>query len=257
MKAESDRAMRSQNLAYRIEGSGPLLLFVAGIDGTGELFFKQAQHLTSSYRVAWFRLRDGGGFTYDDLADDCAAIVRDLGERRATVVAESFGGAVAFSFALRHPQMVERLVIVNSFARFRNRLLIRTAARIAPQVPFKLVWYFRKLANSLGLLVDGVKGEDRRRFFEVIRTVDHKGYARRLQLVADLDLEEKLTQIQAPTLFIAGDRDLLIRSVKEAHRMAARMPNASVKVLAGAGHACMLGDKLRLADFLGAVRPNR
>ncbi|HKY05415.1 MAG TPA: alpha/beta hydrolase [Blastocatellia bacterium] len=250
MEPETHAPLSRQCPAYKVEGSGPLLLFVAGIDGTGELFFKQAAHLACSFRVVSFRLREGSGFTYDDLADDCAAIVRDLGERQATVVAESFGGAVAFSFALRYPEMVERLVIINSFARFPNRLLIKAAARIAPRVPLRLMWYLRKTANTLGLLVDGVKREDRRRFFEVIRTVNREGYARRLRLIAELDLEERLAEIKAPTLFIAGDKDLLIRSVKEAQLMAARMPNASIKVMAGAGHACLLGDRVRLADLL-------
>lgn len=249
--------MTADSLHYKVEGSGPLLLYIAGMDGTGELFFKQSSGLASSYRVVTYRQRDRGRFTYSDLADDCAAIVRNLGERQATVVAESFGGAVAFTFALRHPEMVERLVIINSFARFRNRLLIRAATRIAPVMPLKLSLSLRLAANALGLFVDGVKGEDRRRFFEVIRTVDREGYAQRLRLIAELDLEERLTEIQAPTLFVAGDKDLLIRSVKEANSMAARMPNASIKVVAGAGHACLLGDKLRLAELLGEVTSDK
>ena len=51
-------------------------------------------------------------------------------------------------------------------------------------------------------------------------------------------------------IFIAGDRDLLIPSVKEAYAMAARMPNARVKVIKGAGHACLLGSRVRLDELL-------
>src|SRR5947199_5840071 len=86
---------------YRVEGSGPLLIYIAGLDGTGELFFKQAPALARSYRVVTFRSRDDSRFTYEDLADDVAAIINDLGESRATILAESFGGGVAFTFALR------------------------------------------------------------------------------------------------------------------------------------------------------------
>ena len=69
---------------YRVEGSGPLLVYVAGLDGTGLLFFKQARRLARTYRVVTFRSRDHGRFTYEDLADDLAAIIGDLGEREAT-----------------------------------------------------------------------------------------------------------------------------------------------------------------------------
>lgn len=235
---------------YRVEGSGPLLIYVPGLDGTGQLFFKQAPLLARVHRVVTFRSREHGRFTYEDLADDLAAIIQDLGEQRATILGESFGGTVTLNFALRHPRMVERLVVINSFPRFRKRFKIKLGVMLASGLPFRLLWLVRRAANLLGLFVDGVRREDRRLFWEAIRTVNHEAYARRLQLISDLDIENRLSEIQAPTLFIAGDRDLLIRSVKEADAMAARMQNAKVKIIKGAGHVCLLGSRVNLAEIL-------
>jgi 3-oxoadipate enol-lactonase len=235
---------------YHVEGSGPLLIYIAGLDGTGELFFKQAPALARSYRVVTFRSRDDSRFTYEDLADDVAAIINDLGESRATILAESFGGGVAFTFALRHPAMVERLVIVNSFARFHARLKIKAAVMFGTVMPFWLTSQARLLANTLGLRAEGVPVEDRRRFFKAIRTVKRPSYLQRLRLIVELNVEDRLSEIQAPTLFIAGDKDLLIASAREARAMAARMPNAKVKIIRGAGHACLLGNLVQLADLL-------
>ena len=235
---------------YRVEGNGPLLVYIAGLDGTGELFFKQAPALARSYRVVTFRSRDDARFTYEDLADDVAAIIEDLGERRAIIVAESFGGGVAFTFALRHPAMVERLVVVNSFARFHARLKIKLAVLFGSVMPFWVTSQARLLANTLGLRAEGVEVEDRRRFFKAIRTVKRPSYLRRLQLIVELNLEDRLAEIQMPTLFIAGDKDLLIPSAREAQAMAARMPNAKVKIIKGAGHAGLLGNRVRLADLI-------
>lgn len=235
---------------YRVEGAGPLLVNIAGLDGTGELFFKQAPDLARAYRVVTFRHREAGEFTYDDLADDVAAIIRDLNEASATVVAESFGGGVGLTFALRHPKMVDRLVIVNSFPRYRERMRIRLAAKLASTLPSRLVWPFRVAASGLGLRIDGVTGEDRRRFFEVIRTIDARGYARRLKLISELDLDDRLSEIKAPTLLIAAERDLVVRSTREARLMAERIPNARLKIIRGVGHACLLGDRVRLAEIL-------
>jgi len=228
-----------------------LLIYVAGLDGTGQLFFKQAARLARLNRVVTFRLRDHGRFTYEDLTDDMAAIIGDLGERRAAVIGESFGGTVALNFALRYPLMVERLVVVNSFPRFRKRLAIKGGSLLASGLPFRLLWPARRAASILRLLIDGVSREDRRRFWSAIRTVSSEAYARRLQLIAELDLEPRLGEIQTPTLFIAGDRDLLVPSVDEARAMAARMPNARVRVIKGAGHACLLGNRVRLDELLG------
>ncbi|MEK6302284.1 MAG: alpha/beta hydrolase [Acidobacteriota bacterium] len=235
---------------YRSEGAGPLLIYFPGLDGTGELFFKQATELSRSYRVVTFRSRDAGRFTYDDLADDAAAIIRDSGGQRATVVAESFGGGVAFAFALRYPAMVERLVIVNSFARFRGRFKIKLGILLASALPFWATSVVRRTANLVALRADGVKAEDRRRFFKAISTVRRDDYTQRLRLIAQLDLEDRLADIHAPTLFIAGEKDLLVPSAREARSMAARMPNATVRLIPRAGHACLLGDRVRLADIL-------
>lgn len=235
---------------YNVEGSGPLLIFISGLDGTGQLFFKQSPALSRSFRVVTYRSRERGQFTYEDLADDVAAIIKDLGEERAAIVAESFGGGVAFTFALRHPRMIDRLVVINSFPRFRNRLQIKLGAWLASALPFSTLWPMRKAACMLGLWADGVTKEDRRRFFAAIRTVEGEGYVRRLQLIRDLDIEAQLSQIQAPTLFIAAEKDRLIRSAREARRMAERMPRASVRTVKGAGHACLLGNRVHLAEIL-------
>jgi pimeloyl-ACP methyl ester carboxylesterase len=235
---------------YTVEGQGPLLVFISGLDGTGQLFFKQSPALSRSYRVVTFRSREHGRFTYEDLADDVAAIIKDQRDERATIVAESFGGGVALTFALRHQRMIDRLVIINSFPRFRNRIQINLGAWLASVLPFPSLWPLRKAACRLGLWADGVSREDRRRFFKAIKTVEGEGYARRLKLIRDLDLEDLLPKIHAPTLFIAAEKDRLIRSVREARAMARKMPDATVRIIKGAGHACLLGNRVRLAEIL-------
>ena len=79
---------------YRLSGAGPLLVNVPGLDGTGELIFKQMPALLEHYCVATFRLRESGDFTYTDLAADLAAIIRDVGEEHATVVGERNAGSI-------------------------------------------------------------------------------------------------------------------------------------------------------------------
>ncbi|HEY7543437.1 MAG TPA: alpha/beta hydrolase, partial [Blastocatellia bacterium] len=143
-----------------------------------------------------------------------------------------------------------RLVIVNSFPRYRQRIKIHLAAWLAARVPFSFAWPVRKFASLIGLFVDRVPSQDRRRFFEATRTIVGQAYARRLQLIAELDIEDRLSEIKAPTLLIGCKKDLLVRSVNEAHIMAARIPNAQVRIFEDSGHACLMGDRVCLAEVV-------
>jgi len=241
---------RVTHCSYRVSGSGPLLVFISGLDGTGELFFKQEPKLCGSYRVATFRHRDSGDFDYEDLADDVAEIINDLGEKRATVIGESFGGGVALTFALRYPEMLDRLVIVNSFPRYREQAKIKFTAWLFSRIPFRVLRPGRIIANNIGLFVDRVTRDDRRRFFQIINTINPQGYARRLQLISQFNIEDRLSAIQARTLLIATERDLLVKPIREARFMAERIPNATVRILRGVGHAFQLGDRYFLADLI-------
>jgi 3-oxoadipate enol-lactonase len=235
---------------YQIDGSGPLLVYLAGLDGTGQLFFRQTPGLAKSYRVVTFRSRDRAPFDYDGLSDDVAAIIRNTGETRALLVGESFGGTVALNFALRYPSMVSRLVIVNSFPKYRGRIRLRLLTMLSDLVPSGVMVPMRMAANSLGLFIDSVRPESRRRFFEAMRSVSHEAYLQRLRLIASLDVEQRLQYITAPVLLIAADRDIVVPSVKEARMMSSRISNATVRVVKRAGHACLIGDRVELVEEL-------
>ena len=103
-----------------LAGAGPPLVYVPGMDGTGELFYRQLPALTRRFRAATYRLRDAAT-QMQTLVDDLAAVLRaasPAGEP-AVLVGESFGGTLALSFALAHPERVRALVILNSFPFFR------------------------------------------------------------------------------------------------------------------------------------------
>ncbi|HYL99913.1 MAG TPA: alpha/beta hydrolase [Blastocatellia bacterium] len=237
-----------QNL--RFYGNGPLLVYISGIDGTGSLCFKQIPGLSKHYRVATFRLRDGCSFTYSDLVEDVAEIIRDAGEERAVVAGESFGGTIALNFAIEHPDMVDRLVIINSFSRYRHRARLTLVDGLLSILPRRLTWFLRSFASRLGLAFDAVKHADREEFFNAIRTVNLDSYRRRLALIKQVDLDDRLKEISAPTLFVAAERDIVVPSLDEAMFMSERVPGSTVQVIKGAGHACMLADQVSLAAII-------
>ena len=93
--------------------------------------------------------------------------------------------------------------------------------------------------------------EDIAEFHERSKSIGRTGYISRLEILWDYDVRERLTEIKAPTLFLAGDLDQLIPSVTEARFMSERVPNAEMTVLEGYGHICLINHDLDLMDYVG------
>lgn len=100
------------------EGAGrPIVLLHGGLANHRSVFL-YAQPLVATMRVIAPDLRGSGRsvfrgpLTWEALADDVAAAVRARGIARAVVGGASFGAAVATVVALRHPALVERLVVL-------------------------------------------------------------------------------------------------------------------------------------------------
>jgi len=92
---------------------------------------------------------------------------------------------------------------------------------------------------------------------ELTASSTRDSYCNRLKLLTQYDVRDRLCDLRTPTLFLASDRDHLVPSVAQARYMAARVPMATVRVLDGHGHICLIAPDLDLADILKAWRDNR
>ncbi len=119
---------RPYNPRVQVTGSGIPLVLVSGMDGTGQLFYRQVPLLASAFRVITYALRDQAT-RMKTLIDDLADVVCTAGSpgTPAVIVGESFGGALAMSFALAHPESVHAIVVLNTFPAFLPRVRLRLA----------------------------------------------------------------------------------------------------------------------------------
>ena len=190
-------------LYYEIHGAGrPLILLHGGL-GAIEMFGPNLPALARGRQVIAVDLQ-GHGRTADIdrplsvelMADDIAALVRHLGIERADVMGYSLGGGVALLTAIRHPEVVSRLVVVSTPFR-RNAFypdilaqqgqVTAAAAEQMKQTPMY------RLYSSIA-----PRKEDWPRLLEKI------GEA----MTKDFDFSRQIAAIQATTLVIAGDADI-------------------------------------------------
>ena len=244
-----------------IEGEGPPFVYVPGMDGTGLLFYRQIPELSRKYRVVTYTLRDSATHMHT-LVEDLAAVVAQASPsgQRAIVFGESFGGAVSMSFALAHPELVERLIVLNTFPYFRPQLRLKLAIAWIRTFPWKTMALVRRLTASR-MHSSYTHRDEIRRFLELTNGTTQEGYLNRLRILQEYDLRERLREIGAPTLLLAADRDHLIPSVEQASLMVETIPEATLRILKGHGHGCLLAPNLHfariLSEWLGAARdPN-
>lgn len=239
-----------------VTGEGPPLVFVPGMDGTGRLFYRQEPLLARRYRVATYTLRDEAD-RMEVLVADLAGVVRSLIEdgQPAVVVGESFGGAVAMSFALAHPELVRALVVVNSFPRFLPQVRLWLAITALRLMPWETMTLVRRL-TAFPMHSQHTHRAEIHRFLEVTRQTKRDGYLARLRILQDYDVRERLASLRMPALFLASELDRLVPAVREGRYMAERVPDAVLRVLRGYGHICMIAPDLDLARVLHEWRPD-
>jgi pimeloyl-ACP methyl ester carboxylesterase len=109
------------NMYFEIHGSGEPLVVLHGAFMTIELMGALIPGLARARRVVAVELQGHGHtadidrpFTYEQLADDTAALLRYLEIEAADLYGYSLGGGVALQVALRHPEVVRRLVLVSA-----------------------------------------------------------------------------------------------------------------------------------------------
>jgi 3-oxoadipate enol-lactonase len=234
---------------YHKQGRGPAFVYVCGIEGSGKLFYKQAADLARDHTVVSFPLRRDGWYGMERLVDDLAWVIRAAGGR-ATVLGESFGGLLTMAAALEHPELFDRIILVNTFPHFAQRLKIHAGC-----VLFRAFYPMLKAHRTRGarhiLFSPDVDEEDRRLFREHTADVGREGYVSRLRIIRDTDLRPRLGRLRTPTLVVAGTADRFLDSVTAARQIAALLPRARLKLLEGTGHVALLSGRVSVREWLG------
>lgn len=218
---------------YEVHGNGPPLLLLHGGGSSIRTTFGQVlQAFTAHHQVIAVEQQGHGHtadvdrpFSFEQMADDTAALLDRLGVDRASVFGFSNGGSVALQLAMRHPDKVRRLVVGSTF--FTNdglepqvRAMFARPA-IAAEIPAPLRDEYLRIAPN---------PENLRRQAEKIMAM--------LSRFRDLP-EEALRKIAAPTMVLQGNAD--VARPEHVVEMCRLIPRCELVILPG-GHGTYIGE---------------
>ena len=228
-------------VACRVEGDGPAVLFLHGLGGSHDDWFRQLPAFATHYRVIAPDLRGFGAserqepFTIQQHARDAAALLEALGAPRAHVVGLSMGGAVATELALSRPELVAGLVLANTAPEFELRTWQRRYMGFS-RLLLALLLGVGGVARLFGKAVLPAPHHERLR----LRLLERASHTSRWVYIASLraltrwSAEDRLDRILAPTLVIGAEHDYT--DIHEKRRWAAKIPDARVVMIPGSRH---------------------
>jgi esterase len=106
-------------LVFREYGKGPPMVILHGLFGSAQNWHSMAERLAESYRVFACDLRNHGAspwadsMTFPEMADDLEALIDEKGLAPAIVLGHSVGGKTAMLVALKHPDLIDALIVVD------------------------------------------------------------------------------------------------------------------------------------------------
>ncbi len=171
------------------------------------------------------------------MADDITRLLDELEITSAHVVGISMGGTLASQIALDRPDQVDRLVLVNTFARLRPknlavkayfvyRFLVICVLGLSPQAQVVARRIFPRPEQE-GL---------RQVFYSQIMQADVRGYRAAMLALASFNIEKRLSEIKAPTIVITGREDTTV-PLDSQLVLVKGIQNAQHVIIPDAGHA--------------------
>jgi pimeloyl-ACP methyl ester carboxylesterase len=187
---------------YEVFGTGRPLVLLHGAYMTIETMGQIVPSLAESRQVITVELQAHGHtadidrpLTYEHMADDVAALLRHLGIEQADVFGFSTGGGVALQLAIRHPEVVRKLVVASASysSDGMHPELLEMTPTITPQA-------FAGSPIEEAYLRSAPHPEDFPTLVAKMKQMDLKPFAWP---------EEDIRGIEAPTLLIIGDSDAI------------------------------------------------
>ena len=253
--------IRDVSLFVKVMGKGYPLVLMHGGPGLDYTTMLSLEPLADQFTLVFYDHRCNGhsegaeisSMTMDNLTADADALRLTLGYDQWAVIGHSFGGNVALEYALRYPQSLTHLVLMNTggdqwwvsqnapqiLAKHGYSAATVAAARrfyngeINPSEFFPVYMKFGSAYYYHNILWVLVKGLFSGQMMKTNPEALIFGYS---QTLHDWTVMDRLNEIDVPTLVVAGRYDFLFPTEHQV-ALATGIPKARLEIIENAGHA--------------------
>jgi pimeloyl-ACP methyl ester carboxylesterase len=235
---------------YEVHGDGPSLILTHGYSSTSAMWKGQVKALSKHHRLILWDMRGHGQSDYPEnpsaysealTVGDIAALLDEVGAKKAIVGGLSLGGYMSLAFYRAHPERVSALLIIDTGPGFKKD-------------DAREVWNKRALDTAARFEREGLevlKSASRERSSVSHRDATGLARAARGMLTQrDARVIEVLPEIKVPSLVVVGAEDTPFLPASD--YMAAKIPGAQKVVIPAAGHAVNIDQP---QAFIEAVLP--
>jgi 3-oxoadipate enol-lactonase len=238
--------VNSIEMHYEDIGQGATLVLLHGLGSTIKDWDFQIPVLSKKFRliIPDFRGHGKSGINNDDfgvefLTEDIYQLLKKLEIKKASFVGFSMGGAVAFQMAVLYPDLVDKLIIVNSGPDFNDMGAIGIDF-LKSRTTFLKTKGLQELAKEISknMFPEPNQQKLRQEFEERCSKNSLEVYYKTFVTLMSWGLGEKLETIYNKTLVIGSDMDYTSVAYKESY--AARMQNASITIILNSRHGVVM-----------------
>ncbi|MFW9937079.1 MAG: alpha/beta fold hydrolase [Promethearchaeota archaeon] len=250
-------------LCYEIKGEGEPVILVHGFGGNKEGWIAQWNPLSEYFKVIRFDNRNGGESdrpkqpnTLEMLADDVRGLMDYLSITKAHVIGWSMGGIIVQKFALKYPERLKKLVLINTVLGapdkqgidlIKNNHIKELEDR--KKDPVKCFWDNARLGFYFKFRKE-MEANPKKKFYglwSVDDLIEFQNFSpptpqdityQSAALIQTFTYDD-LKTIKTPTLLIASSHDRLTSSNTMIH-MHEAIPNSTLKMIEKAGHSSPL-----------------
>jgi aminoacrylate hydrolase len=236
----------------RSDPGAPTVLLSSGLGGAAHYWAQQIPALAKDFRVIAYDQTGTGrspgplpdGYSIADMAAELALLLDTLGIDKAHFIGHALGGLVGLRLAVDRPALVDRLILVNAWAKThphtlrcfaaRKSLLLNTGpaayVQAQPLFLYPAVWLAERQEWLAEQDASGIA------HFPPTETV-----LRRIEAIEAFDLTGAIPTVMASTLVIATRDDVLVPCMCSIE-LADQLPQVQLQLLDQGGHSCNITD---------------
>ena len=225
----------------------PVIVFAHGLLWSSQMYDKQVAYFQKDYRCIAFDFRGQGqsqitksGYDMETLTEDTLGLIDALGIDKYHFVGLSMGGFVAQRIALKRPELLLSLTLLETSADPEDPKNIPEYRKLVKAIRWLGMKRVSKKVMPImfgsTFLADKLRKSDRKQWLTMLQSNRKGGVVKATMGVIDrTGTYEQLGDITTPTLIVVGDEDAAT-PYEKSERMHFAIAGSKLAIIKGAGH---------------------